>query len=98
LWISTTQEQYATELLRLRSCLNNSYNIAKQLSEDSKLDCQDRLAALQSMLDSRLSMVQLLMDVDMLRKVQPNQMSTNILDISEQDSDDIPTTFKRVHS
>jgi hypothetical protein len=66
---SLTQEQYATELLRLRSCLNNAHNIAKGLSEDTKLECEDRLAALQSMLDARLSMVQLLEDVDMIRKV-----------------------------
>ena len=90
LWLSITQEQYATELLRLRSCLNNAYNIAKQLSEDSKLACQDRLAALQSMLDARLSMVQLLDDVDMKRKIsvsQPDEQSSNI-----------ESTLKRVHS
>ena len=91
LWLSITQEQYATELLRLRSCLNNAYNIAKQLSEDSKLECQDRLAALQSMLDSRLSMVQLLENVDMKRKISISQSE-------QQDNTIISSTFKRVHS
>ena len=91
LWLSITQEQYATELVRLRSCLNYSYNIAKQLSEDSKLGCQDRLAELQSMLDSRLSMVQLLGDVDMKRKIPVSQPE-------EQDNTIISSTFKRVHT
>jgi hypothetical protein len=93
-WLSITQEQYATELLRLRSCLNNAYNIAKQLSEDSKLACQDRLAALQSMLDSRLSMVQLLGDVDMKRKISTTVSQP---ELEEQDSTIKASTFKRIH-
>lgn len=74
-WISITRNELASELLKLRSCLNDSYKIAKQLSEDTKLECEDRLSALQSMLDSRISMVQLLRDVDMIREIeiQPSQ-------------------------
>ena len=42
-WLSITQEQYCSELLRLLLCINYAYNIAKQLSEDSELKCEERL-------------------------------------------------------
>ena len=50
--------------------------------------CEDRLGALASMNDARLSICQLLMDVDMIRKIQPD----------EQSSSSIESTLKRVHS
>jgi hypothetical protein len=73
IWFSITQEQLATELLRLRSSLEETYKISKDMANDPK--CEDRLVALQSKDDARLSIVQLLTDVDMLRKlqVQPSQ-------------------------
>jgi hypothetical protein len=77
LWIKITQQEYATELLNLRSCINNAFNIAKALSEDSKLDCQDRLDSIQTMLDARISMVQLLGDVDMIRKIPSSSIRTD---------------------
>ena len=89
LWLSITQEQYSTELLKLHSCLNYSYNIAKQLSEDSKLPCQDRLAAIQSMLDSRLSLVQLLGDVDMKSTIKDNYPNPDV--------DVTSSTLPRIH-
>lgn len=91
LWLSITQEQLASELLRLRSCLNDAYKISKQLSEDSKLPCQDRLTALQSMLDSRLSLVQILREYDEFKRKIPTSQP-------EEQESDIPITLKRVHS
>ena len=82
LWLSITQEQYSTELLKLRSCLN---------SEDSKLPCQDRLAPLQSMLDARLSLVQLLGDVDMKRTIKDNYPNPDV------DVDVTSSTLPRIH-
>ena len=90
-WVLITQEQYASELLRLRSCINYAYNISKQLSEDSELKCEDRLQCLQSMLDSRLSMVKLLGDVDMKRKISISQPD------EEQNNEIIESTLKRIH-
>ena len=76
--LSITKNELASELLRLRSSLEETYKISKEMANDPK--CEDRLAALQSKDDARLSIVQLLTDVDMLRKlqVQPSQDKTTV--------------------
>jgi hypothetical protein len=52
-WFSITQGQLGTELLRMKQSLEDTYKIARQMSEDPK--CEDRLAALQSKDDARHS-------------------------------------------
>jgi hypothetical protein len=78
-WFSITQGQLGTELLRMKQSLEDTYKIARQMSEDPK--CKDRLAALQSKDDgARLSIIQLQTDVDMIRKlqVQPSQDKASV--------------------
>jgi hypothetical protein len=59
-----------TELLRMKQSLEETYKIAKDMAEDPK--CEDRLAALQSKDDARLSIIHLLSEYpDFIRKVQP---------------------------
>lgn len=85
-WLSITKHQLASSLLKLRSSLEEAYDISREMALDPK--CEDRLGALASMNDARLSICQLLMDVDMIRKIQPD----------EQSSSSIESTLKRVHS
>ena len=70
-WLSITQEQRSTELLRLKQSLEHSYRIALAMSEDETLDVDERLEALNKKDDSRLSICQLLDDVDMISKLSP---------------------------
>ena len=68
-WYSITQEQMGTELLRMKQSLEETYKIAKDMANDPR--CEDRLAALQSMNDFRLSIIHLLSEYpDFIRKVQ----------------------------
>ena len=95
-WLSITQEQLGSELLRLKSSLEETYKITKDMALDPK--CEDRLGALASMSDSRLNIVKLLAEYpDFIRKIP---IATNGISQPEYDeqSNDKPTTFKRVHS
>ena len=68
-WYSITQEQMGTELLRMKQSLEETYKIAKDMANDPR--CEDRLAALQSMNDFRLSIIHLLSEYpDFIRNVQ----------------------------
>ena len=90
-------QELESELLRLRSCLNNSYNIAKKMSEDETADISERLEACQPPMISD-SLVQILREYpEFKRQIHP-QMQTQSDEMSEQESTIRPTTFKRVHS
>jgi hypothetical protein len=62
IWYNIVEQELASEFLKLRDSLNHSYKIAKQLSEDSKLECEDRLAALESKDQSRINLVELMVE------------------------------------
>lgn len=62
IWLSMTQDRLEYELLRLKSSLEDTYQIAKSISENERIDPDDRLNALNTMNDARLSIVQLLRD------------------------------------
>ena len=62
IWDHIVKQELASEFLKLRESLNHSYKIAKQLSEDSKLECEDRLAALESKDQSRINLVELMIE------------------------------------
>ena len=86
-WFSITQEQLGTELLRLKSSLEETYRMSLTMAQDPKYE--DRLGALASMNDARLSIIHLLVEYpEFKRKIpQPDeQVST------------IKPYVKRVHS
>ena len=97
IWYDISSQEVESELLRLRSCLNYSYNIAKQLSEDSTLDCQDRLQCLQSMLDARLSMVQILREYDEFKTQRKIPLSQPDEETISQSAYTANSTLKRIH-
>jgi hypothetical protein len=73
-WFSITQEQLATELLRMKKSLEDTYKIAKEMALDP--NCEDRLAACQAANDFRLSIIHLLSEYpDFIRNVQPINIS-----------------------
>jgi hypothetical protein len=94
-WLSITQQQLASELLRLRSSLEETFKISKKMAEDPNLECGDKIEALNCMNDSRLNIIKLLVEYpDFVRKIPIiSQPETD-----EQDSTIIPTTLKRVHT
>ena len=97
-WLSITKHQLATSLLKLRSSLEETYDISREMALDPK--CEDRLGALASMNDARLSICQLLMDVDMIRKVQPQPKlgEGGVTNDSEESTESgTASTFKRIH-
>ena len=57
IWYDISSQELAGELLKLRTCLNNSYDIAKKISEDETIDISERLEALDKKDDSRLNIV-----------------------------------------
>jgi hypothetical protein len=82
-WLSITQEQLGSELLRLKSSLESTYQTARVMSEDP--ECKDRIDALNCMNDSRLNIVKLLVEY-------PDFISQR--KVSDEQSSDIPTTLK----
>ena len=62
IWYDISSQELAGELLKLRTCLNNSYDIAKKISEDETIDISERLEALDKKDDSRLNIVKLLVE------------------------------------
>ena len=88
-WLSITQEQLGTELLRLKNTLEETYRISLAMAKDPEYE--DRLGALASMNDARLNIVKLLVEYpDFIRKVSDEQGSTN--------TNTIKPYVKRVHS
>ena len=67
-WASITKHQLASSLLKLRSSLEETYDISREMALDPK--CEDRLGALASMNDARLSIIHLLVEYpDFIRKI-----------------------------
>ena len=95
-WYDITSQELESELLRLRSCLNNSYNIAKKMAEDESADIGERLEACQAANDCRLSLVQILREYPIF--IKTSIATSGISQVDEQDNTIIPTTLKRVHS
>ena len=92
-WYDIASQELESELLKLRTCLNNSYNIAKKMSEDETADISERLEACQAANNCRLSLVQILREY--LIFVKASKSDSNF---EEQDNTIISSTFKRVHS
>ena len=91
-WLSITQEQLGSELLRLKSSLEKTFEVSKKLAEDPKLESGDKIEALNCMNDSRLNIVKLLVEYpEFVRK-------TPISQPEQQDNTITSSTFKRVHS
>jgi hypothetical protein len=91
-WYDIASQELESELLRLRTCLNNTYNIAKKLSEDETAKIDERLEACQAASDARLSLVQILREYPIFIKTKNN------LELEEQEDNDITeSTLKRIH-
>ena len=82
IWLSITKHQLSTQLIKLKDSLEETYNIAKDMALDPKYE--DRIGALNCMNDSRLSIVQLLRDVDMIGKLEPSQQKKDSHQYEEQ--------------
>ena len=90
-WYDIASQELESELLRLRMCLNNSYNIAKKMSEDESADISERLNV-PSANDCRLSLVQILREYPKFKK------TANIMSAEEDNTDTIKaSTLKRIH-
>lgn len=88
-WYDIASQELESELLRLRSCLNNSYNIAKKISEDENANISDRLEACNVANDNRLSLVQILREYPEFKRKEaalPDGSNVNL-----------PETWKRIH-
>jgi hypothetical protein len=96
-WFSITQEQLGSELLRLKSSLEETYRISLAMAKDHEYG--DRLGALASMNDSRLSIVHLLVEYpDFIKKIpQPEDEAPSVKNIPLGRAIK-PSTFKRLHS
>jgi hypothetical protein len=91
-WYDIASQELESELLKLRTCLNNSYNIAKKMSEDETAEIGERLEACQAAADCRLSLVQILREYPVFIKTKNN------LELEEQEDNDIKaSTLKRIH-
>jgi hypothetical protein len=92
-WYDIASQELESELLRLRICLNNSYNIAKKMSEDEEAAISERLKACQAANDCRLSLVQILTEYpEFISKRKeatlPDASNSNV---------NLPETWKRIH-
>lgn len=82
-WYSIIRDELATELLRLRSSLEETYLIAKGLAEDPQYN--NKLEALQAKDDARLSIVHLLTEgPEMMVKVEQQQQQPRAILHHEQ--------------
>ena len=89
-WASITKHQLSTELLRLQQSLEETYRISLAMAKDPEYE--DRLNTLQQKDDARLSIIHLLVEYpDFVRKMEQH-------DRSEEQSNHIESTLKRVHS
>ena len=87
-WLSITQEQLGSELLRLKQSLEETYRMSLAMAKDPEYE--DRLGALASMNDSRLSIVHLLVEYpDFIRKIPISQ--------PDEPEEQKASTFPRIH-
>ena len=88
-WFSITQEQLGSELLRLKSSLEETYRISLAMAKDPEYE--DRLSALQAKDDARINIVKLLREVPEIIKTKNN------LELEEQYGTIKASTLKRIH-
>ena len=95
-WISATRNEYETELLKLKGSLEHTYATALKISEDIEQDPIDRIAALQSKDDARLSIVHLLTEgPEMIKKVEgllSENKKQRKMDIQREEQEETSTT------
>ena len=91
-WYDIASQELESELLKLRTCLNNNYKIAIKLAEDETAKIGERLEACQAASDARLSLVQILREYPMFVK-----SAKTFLEEQEEQSDIKASTFKRIH-
>ena len=84
-WYDIASQELESELLKLRTCLNNNYNIAVKIAEDDNSKVDERLQACQAAADFRISQVQILREYPIFVKV-----STEINEEKE-------STLPRIH-
>jgi hypothetical protein len=90
-WLSITQEQLGSELLRLKSSLEETYRISLAMAKDPKYE--DKIEALHCKDDARLSIIHLLSEYpDFIRKIPTITQSETASEEKEQDS-----TLPRIH-
>ena len=88
IWHSIVEEQLSSELLHLKSSLEETYRVSLEMALDP--ECKDKIEALHCKDDARLSIVQLLQQYsEFKRQIQMQQ---------EEDSNEIKPYIKRVHS
>ena len=85
IWHDIASQELESELLKLRTCLNNSYNIAKKMSEDENAEIGERLEACQAAADFRISQVQILREYPVFIKV------------STETNEEKESTLPRIH-
>ena len=95
-WLSVSMNEYETELLKLKGSLEHTYATALKISEDIEQDPIDRIAALQSKDDARLSIVHLLTEgPEMIKKVEgllSENKKQRKMDIQREEQEETPTT------
>jgi len=95
-WLDVTRNEYETELLKLKGSLEHTYATALKISEDIEQDSIDRIAALQSKDDARLSIVHLLTEgPEMIKKVEGLLSETKKqrkMDIQREEQEETPST------
>ena len=95
-WLSLTRNEYETELLKLKGSLEHTYATALKISEDLEESSIDRIAALQSKDDARLSIVHLLTEgPEMIKKVEgllSENKKQRKMDIQREEQEETSTT------
>lgn len=80
IWQNITKDHLHLEFLKLRLSLEDTYKKAKLLSEKENISASDRLAALQTMNDARLNIIQLLregpeyLEIDIVEEQQKSNI------------------------
>ena len=95
-WLRLTQNEYETELLKLRESLEDTYRKAKALSEDPNRDPMEVLESCSAKDDARLSIVTLLTEgPEMIRKVEgllSENKKKRKMDTQREDTQEVTTT------
>ena len=90
-WYDLASQELSSQLLSMKQSLEETYKIARDMALDPK--CEDRLSALQSKDDARLSIIHLLSEYPVFVKAiqtQPLEESTGGNEIKE-------STLMRIH-
>ena len=87
-WLSITQEQLGSELLRLKSSLESTFLTARAMAQDP--ECKERIEALNCMNDSRLNIIKLLVEY-------PDFERNVIKKVSFDEEQEQDSTLPRIH-